>query len=148
MAERAKALPQPTEETLPYWEACRRHELQIQYCNDCRRYYFYPRPFCRWCMSRNTEWRKVSGRGKLHTHVINYRPARGFENDAPYVIAVIELDEGPRMMTNLLDIEIDLSVEPSGLRRKDGSELKIDDAMEVVFEDVNAEITLPKFRPA
>ena len=148
MAESRKALPQPTEETQPYWDACRRQELQIQFCNDCQRYYFYPRPLCRWCLSANTEWRRVSGRGTLHTHVINYRPARGFEDETPYVIAIVQLDEGARMMTNLVDVQVDLSVVPSGLRRRDGSELRIDDPVEVVFERVTDEITLPKFRPA
>ena len=148
MAESRKALPQPTEETKPYWDACRREELQIQFCHECQRYYFYPRPLCRWCLSPNTEWRRVSGKGRLHTHVINYRPARGFEDEAPYVLAVIELDEGVRMMSNLIDIRVDLSVVPSGLRRQDGSEMRIDDPVEVVFEKVNDEITLPKFRPA
>lgn len=148
MAESRKALPQPTEETLPYWEACSRGELQIQFCNDCRRYYFYPRPLCRWCLSRDTEWRRVSGRGRLHTHVINNRPARGFEDEVPYVIAIIELDEGPRLMSNLTGVKMDLSVVPSGLRREDGSEMRLDDPVQVYFEKVNDEITLPKFRPA
>lgn len=148
MAEYRKALPQPTEETLPYWEGCRQGELRLMFCHDCGRYYFYPRPLCRYCLGRNTEWRTVSGKGRLHTHVINYRPARGFESEAPYVIAVIELDEGPRLMSNLKEVQVDLAVVPSGLRRRDGSEMRIDDPVEVFFEPATDEITLPMFRPA
>jgi uncharacterized OB-fold protein len=78
----------------------------------------------------------VSGRGKLYSYVINYRPAPGFQDDAPYSIAVVELDEGPRMMTNIVGVP------------QTPEDLVLDMALEVSFEDVNDEITLPKFRPA
>ena len=132
---RPKPVPQPTPETQPYWDACKRHELMIQRCQDCGKYYFYPRPYCPHCMSDKTEWTKVSGKGTLLTYVINHRPAPGFESEAPYVIAVVKLAEGPHMMTNVVQVD------PKPENLKPGMEL------EVLFDDVNDQIAVPKFRP-
>ena len=130
-----KPLPQATPETQEYWDGLKRHELRIQQCNDCQQYYFYPRPFCPNCASKNVEWRTVSGRGRLETYVINHRPAPGFEDEAPYIIAIVSLDEGPHLMTNLVNVE----PEPSAL--------PADMPVEIVYDDVTAEVTLPKFQP-
>ncbi len=130
-----KALPQPTPETQEFWDGLKRHELRVQQCQDCNQHYLYPRPFCPSCWSRNVEWTTVSGTGKLETYVINHRPARGFQDEAPYVIAVVTLDEGPRLMTNLVNVE----AEPE--------QLPADMPVEIVYDDVTDEITLPKFQP-
>ena len=135
MAEYTGALPTPTPETKPYWDALKEHRLLIQRCKECQRAYFYPRPFCPKCFSFNVEWFEASGRGKLYSFVINHRPAPGFGPE-PYVIAVVELDEGPRMMTNLIDVE------------PDPDKISCDMPVRIVYEDVTTEITLPKFRPA
>ena len=90
-----KPVPVPTPETQPFWDGCAAGELRIQRCADCGRPYFYPRPVCPACGSRNVEWFTASGRATLYSYVINHRPAPGFEDDAPYAIAVVELDEGP-----------------------------------------------------
>ena len=131
-----KPLPQPTPETQPFWDSLKRHQMQVQRCQDCRECYFYPRPFCPRCYSKNVAWENVSGNATLETYVINHRAAPRFEEDAPYVIAVVTLAEGPRMMTNLVEVEPDAASLPPDL------------ALEVVYEDVTDEITLPKFRPA
>jgi uncharacterized OB-fold protein len=136
MADYKKPLPVPTPETKPYWDGAKRHELWIMRCNDCSKPYFYPRPICPNCFSRNTDWMQASGKAKLETFVINHRPPPGFEEDAPYVIAVVTLEEGPRMMTNLVGID------------PDPTKVKCDMPLEVVFDDVTDEITLPKFKPA
>ncbi|MBI4498202.1 MAG: Zn-ribbon domain-containing OB-fold protein [Chloroflexi bacterium] len=129
-----KPLPLPTPETRPFWEGAHHHTLLLPRCRDCRRFHFYPRAFCPHCLSPNLEWRQASGRGTLYAYGINHRPAPGFEADVPYVIALVELEEGPRMVTNLVDVD----PEPDRLR--------IGLPVEVVFEDVTATITLPKFR--
>ncbi len=131
-----KPLPRPTPETQEFWDGLKRHELRIQQCRDCRRHYFYPRPFCPRCHSQNVEWTTVSGRGTLETFVINHRPMRGFEDETPYVIAVVTLDEGPRMMTNLINVE------------PDPEHVQTDMAVEIVYDDVTDEVTLAKFQPA
>ena len=136
MTRPRRPLPQPTPETQPLWDGAKRHELWIQQCQACHQHYFYPRPYCPHCLSDNTRWVRASGRGTLHTFSINHRPAPGFEGMAPYIIAVVELAEGPRMMTNLVGID------------PDPAKLTKDMSVEVVFQDLTDEITLPLFRPA
>jgi uncharacterized protein len=135
-ASRGKPLPQPTPETAPFWEGCKQHELRLQYCTDCNQYVFYPRILCPQCLDSDMEWRAVSGRGTLLTYVISARPAPGFEDEVPYAIAIVKLDEGPHLMTNIVGTEIKPENLPAGM------------PVEVVFDDVNETISLPKFRPA
>jgi hypothetical protein len=131
----SKPLPVPSEETAPFWEGTKQRELRIPYCRHCQRHFFYPRSFCPHCFGTELEWRKASGRGRLYTYGIQYRPAHpGFMNELPYVTAIVELEEGVRLMTNLVGVE------------PDPEKIRCDAPVEVVFEDVTDEITLPKFR--
>jgi uncharacterized OB-fold protein len=131
-----RPLPDPTPETREFWDGARRGELRIQRCRACNRAYFYPRPFCPHCSSRDVEWFTASGRGRLHTYVIAHRGPPGFRDATPYVIAVVELDEGPRMMSNVIGVEPTPEALPVDLR------------LEATFERQSDEITLPLFRPA
>jgi uncharacterized protein len=97
-------IPVPTPETQPFWAGTLAGELRIQHCQSCGKYYFYPRPFCRYCQSRDVAWRPVSGRGRLVSYVINYRPLPPADPAEPQVIALIELDEGPRMLSNIVGV--------------------------------------------
>ena len=99
-----KPVPVPTPETQPFWDGCAAGELRIQRCTDCSTAFFYPRPVCPACGSVNVEWFTASGRATLYSYVINHRPAPGFEDDGPYAIAVVQLAEGPRMMTSLIGV--------------------------------------------
>ena len=126
----------PTPETQHYWDGAKAGELRLQRCKDCSKAYFPPRPFCPECASRAVEVFKASGKGKLYSYIINHRPAPGFEDDGPYAIAVVELEEGPRLMSNIVDCD------------QTPEALQLDMALEVTFEKVNEEITLPKFKPA
>jgi uncharacterized OB-fold protein len=135
MPEYTGPIPVPTPETRPYWEAARRHELTLQRCRGCGRFFFYPRAVCPHCFGAELEWQRVSGRGTLHTFTIVHRGLRDFPLGPPYVIAIVELAEGPRLMTNLVGVE------------PDPTRVRIGLAVEVVFEDVSAEIALPRFRP-
>jgi uncharacterized protein len=130
-----KPVPRPTPETRPYWDGARAGELRIQRCTACREHYFYPRPFCPRCGSSEVEWVTASGRASLHSYVINYRPAPGFEDDAPYAIAVVALEEGPRMMTNIVGIE------------NTPENLVLDMPLEVTFQG-RGDQCVPVFRPA
>ena len=136
MAEYKKPMPVPTPETQHYWDGAKAGELLLQRCKDCSKTYFPPRPFCPECASRSVEVIKASGKGKLYSYIINHRPAPGFEEEAPYAIAVVELDEGPRLMTNIVDCE------------QTPEALQLDMALEVTFEKINDDISLPQFRPA
>lgn len=128
-----KPLPYIHSETKVYWEGAKKHELLIRKCNSCGAYHFYPRDFCPKCFSSHVDWVRTNGRGIIYSFTICHRPAGGFENDAPYNIALIELDEGVRMMSTVVDCP--------------NADLRIGMPVEVVFDDVTPEVTLPKFRP-
>ena len=130
-----KPAPKPTPETQPYWDGARAGELRVQRCRACAEHYFYPRPFCPRCGSADVEWVAVSGRARLHSYVINHRPAPGFEDDGPYAIAVVALEEGPRLMTNIVGIE------------NTPENLVLDMALEVAFQE-RGDLCVPVFRPA
>ena len=134
MAESARPRPKPTPETRHFWDGTRRGELLLQRCDDCGSVYFPPRPFCPSCASRAVSVFRASGRARLYSYNISHRPAPGFV--PPYAIAVVELEEGPRMMTNI----VGCPQTPEALR--------LDMPLEVVFEKLDDEIVLPLFRPA
>jgi len=128
-------IPKPTPETKPYWDAAKSRVLRVQYCDDCRTHYFYPRPLCPSCLSRNVRWVDCKGTGRLHTFVVNHRAPRKFPIAGPFVIGIVELDEGPRLFTQIVEVT------------PDPAHVRCDMPVEVVFEDITDEITLPKFRP-
>lgn len=130
-----KATPVPTPETQRFWDGCADNELWIQYCDNCARHYFYPRPSCPRCGSLAVEWRRVSGRASLYSYIISHRAAPGYEDQVPYTIAVIELEEGPRMTTNIVGID------------PDPEQLRIGMELEVTFER-RGQVSVPMFRPA
>ncbi len=131
----AKPLPHLDEENRPWWEALKRHELYLQKCRDCAAIRYYPRAQCPECLSPRTEWVRASGRGKVYTFTATWQnQAAGFRESIPYVMAYVQLDEGPKMLTNIIDCGPE--------------QVKIDMPVEVVYEDVTAEVTLAKFRPA
>ncbi len=135
MPEYTGPIPVPTPESRPFWDAARRHELHLQHCRKCDGWVFYPRAACPHCLSADLEWHRTSGRGTLHTFTVAYRGQKGFPLGSPYVIAIVQLDEGPRLMTNLVGVD------------PDPARIRIGMPVEVVFEDVSAEIALPRFRP-
>lgn len=141
----SRPLPKPTPETQAYWDACLEHRLTLQRCLDCdgQPAYFYPRPFCPTCLSRNVESFEASGRATLHTYVIAHRGAPGFEDKAPYVIAIVELEEGPRMMTNVVDVEPTPEHLPVGLKL----EVTWEDCEQRGEEGTPWRTSLPMFRP-
>lgn len=120
--------------TKPFWEATKRHELVIQRCRTHDGFFFYPRELCPVCLSSDLEWARVTGRGRVHAFTIVHQPNdRAFAEDAPYVYAVIQLDEGARMISNVIGIPPE--------------EVSVDMPVEAVFEDVTEEWTLVKFQP-
>jgi len=134
MSEYQKPLPIVDGDSRKYWEACRENKLLIQRCEDCGKHIFYPRALCPHCHSDRVQWVEASGRGKVYSYTINRRPAfPGFAGETPYVVALVELEEGVRMISNVIGVEI--------------GDVRIDMPVEVVFEKATDEFTLPKFRP-
>ena len=131
----AKPLPHIDEEMRPWWEAAQRHELYIQKCRDCGDLRFHPRALCTNCMSSRAEWIKCSGRGKIYTFTVTYQNgSSGFRDSLPYVLAWVDLEEGVKMLTNIVECPPD--------------QVKIDQRVEAVFDDVTPDVTLVKFRPS
>jgi uncharacterized OB-fold protein len=129
-----KPLPAVTEDGAPYWAATRAGELRVQRCAACGHLRFPPSVVCPKCLAFGHEWTKLSGRGTIWSFIIVHRPQHpGFFADAPYNVAIVELEEGIRMHTNVVECA--------------NEDLKIGLPVEVVFEKVDDEITLPKFRP-
>lgn len=127
-------LPQPTQVTKAFWDAAKQHELLIQQCNKCGIHIFYPRAFCPECLSSELEWVASSGEGMVYSYTIIYHsPIREFENLVPYILAIIELKEGVRIMSNIVNCEL--------------GDIHVGMAVKVVFEDVSKDISLPKFIP-
>ena len=129
-----RPLPAITPETAHFWEGTRAGELRLQKCAACSYVYFPPRPFCPQCTSTHVTILRASGRATLYSYVIHHRATPGFT--PPYSIAVVQLEEGPRMMTNIVEIE------------QTPERLVLDMPLEVVFQKLNDEISLPLFRPA
>ena len=132
MAARAKLVPTP--ETKHFWEGTREGALRLQRCGRCAHVYFPPRPFCPSCASREVSVFNASGKGRLYSYVIHHRAVPGFT--PTYAIAVVELDEGPRMMTNIIECP------------QTPEALQLDMKLEVAFHKLDDDITLPLFRPS
>jgi len=129
-----KPLPTIDAESRPFWQALRERRLAIMRCGACGEHFFYPRLLCPHCHDAAVEWVDASGRGKIYTFTIARRPAGpAFKADVPYVVALVELEEGPRLMTNIVTSDVE--------------SLRIGQAVRVVFDDVTDEVTLAKFAP-
>jgi uncharacterized protein len=138
MAEEAKKpLPEITPVNQPFWDGAKAGKLMMQRCRDCQAWVFCPRPICVECNSDKLEWVQMSGRGKVFSFTVIREVVghdlRGFAPDIPYVTAWIDLDEGPRFCSNIIDCPIE--------------DVKIDMPVEAVFEDSGQGVTLPKFKP-
>ena len=133
-----RPLPQPiTPEAKPYWDGLKERKLRLPKCQDCGQTFFYPRVLCPRCQSRRIGWTEASGKGRLHAFGIAHQAFnRAFKVAPPYVLALIELEEGPRMMSNLINVQADPNV------------VKCDMPVEVVFTEVADGVTLPLFQPA
>jgi uncharacterized OB-fold protein len=130
-----KPVPRLTPELEPFFAAARRHELVVQRCRACGQLRFPAREICPSCWSTDRDWAPVSGRGEIYSfYWMHQKYHAAFTAEIPYAVVVVQLDEGPRMVTNLLDCSRE--------------ELRIGLPVEVTFEQRSPEITLPQFRPA
>jgi uncharacterized OB-fold protein len=107
-------VPAPTPDTLPFWQAAKEGRLVIQQCRSCERPFFYPRSGCPRCGGTDLEWREVSGRGRLLSYVIDHSPLPPTKPDERPIIAIVELEAGFRMMTNIVGCAPDPAALPLG----------------------------------
>ncbi len=127
-----KTVPTIYPETQFFWDGAKAGKLMLQSCTDCDKAYYPPRPFCPACGSRAVKAFEASGKGRLYSYVINHMPAPGYT--PPFTVAVVELEEGPRMMSNILECPADPDA------------LVLDMPLEVTFEP-RGDINIPQFRP-
>jgi uncharacterized protein len=123
-------------EVKPFWDATAQGRLLLPRCQDCQAFIWYPRPYCPECASLHIEWVDASGRGTIYSYTINRRGQADlpeYRSAGVYVVAYVELDEGPRMLTNIVDCDPD--------------SVRIGQPVEVVFHDTGQGSALPRFRP-
>lgn len=130
-----KPLPTPDADSQAYWQGLKDGKLLLQHCSDCGNVQFYQQAMCRTCGGENLEHRAASGRGTVHSFSVVHRaPGPAFKQDTPYAVLLVQLDEGPRMISSLVDA--------------DPATLEFDMKVELVCEPVNDQVVLPRFRPA
>jgi uncharacterized protein len=120
----------------PFWEGCHEHELRLQRCSDCLSVRFPPGPVCPHCRSNHYDMIVSTGRAKVYSWIVVRHPipADVYGSEVPYVVALVQLAEGPRMPTNIVGCSPE--------------EVRADMPLELVFKDVTATISLPQYRPA
>ena len=130
-----KPLPQVNPDTRPFWDGCREHELRFQKCVECDHVRWPPSMICPECQSTQTEWITGGGKGVVYTFAVYHRAFHpAFKDDLPYVSAIVELEEGPHLLTNIIGCNPD--------------DVRCDMPVEVLWEDVTDEFSLPKFKPS
>lgn len=123
--------PAIDEESKPYWDGLMNGKLYIQYCDDCHQYIFYPRTICPHCFSEEISWQESCGIGKIYSFTVVHQAFGPFKCETPFVVGIIELDEGVRMMTRILG---------------DMDRIAIDKPVSVVFAKVESDFVLPYFQ--
>ena len=130
----AKPIPGVDEDTKPFWDFAKKHELRMHKCNNCGQFYYPPSSMCPHCQNWGSEWVKLSGKGEIYSFIVVRRATNpAFAKEIPYVVAIILTQEGTRMISNVVGINPE--------------NVKIGMPVEVVFEDATEEFTLPKFKP-
>jgi len=126
-----KPIPRPAAESAPFWEGAKRHKLLLPRCHACGRFWFPPSQRCMHCLSANFAWQEAAGQGRIYSFVVYHRvyhPA--FEQDVPYAVAIVELDEGPRLLANIVGTPADA--------------IRCDMRVRVVFEE-RGDQTIPQY---
>ncbi|MSQ22265.1 MAG: Zn-ribbon domain-containing OB-fold protein [Dehalococcoidia bacterium] len=135
MTQYQKPLPEPSSLTQPFWDGVKQHKLLVQKCSSCSKLRHTPKPLCPHCLSQEFTWAPLSGQGQLYSYTVMHRsPAPSFDGDLPYVVALVELKEGIRMISNLVHCPLD--------------KVRVGMPVKVVYEDVTKEASIFKFAPA
>jgi uncharacterized protein len=134
LKEYLKPLPVVTEETREFWDGCRNHQLLVQKCVKCHSTQYPPLPMCSNCQSAVSNWIPSNGRGRIYSWIVIHTPIiEAFQEDVPFVVGLVDLEGGGRIVTNIMDCP--------------PNEMKADMEVEVIFVDMNNEWTLPYFKP-
>lgn len=129
-----KPVPTIDDDNRQFWEAARERRLDLQRCGQCGELRYPISPYCPNCLSNEFTWEPVSGRGTVFSYIVFHQVYnKAFADDVPYNVALVQLDEGPRMFSNIVNV--------------DNNEVKVGDRVTVVFDDVTPELTIPRFEP-
>jgi len=121
--------------TRPYWEGARRQQLLLQHCRACGHVWHPPTPICPACQAKDYDWQPACGRGRIYSYTVVHHPAHVAVKDAvPYLVALVTLEEGPRVVANILDTPME--------------EVRIDMAVSLTFREIAPGVVLPQFEPA
>ncbi|HET7579192.1 MAG TPA: Zn-ribbon domain-containing OB-fold protein [Bacillales bacterium] len=123
--------PLPDGDSRPFWEGLKRKDLLIQQCETCEKYIFYPRSICPHCFSEQITWVKATGHGHIYSYTVVHRAFGPFKEQAPFTVGIVELDEGVRMMTRIVG---------------DRAKTEIGNTVNVTFERIDDDLTLPYFQ--
>lgn len=130
-----KPLPEPSIDSQPYWDGLKDRRVMLQRCADCSTIRHYPRPMCGECFSMDVDWVEASGKGTICSWTVTHHPFHvGFRGETPYILVTVDLAEGVRIQSQLLDAEVE--------------DLKLDLPVEVVFGQATDDVVLPYFRIA
>ncbi len=130
-----KPLPSISATNKPFWDAAKQHELRVPRCTSCGKLSYPIAPHCLHCWSDDFEWAKLSGRGKVNGVTIYHQAFHeAYRDEVPYNVVEVELEEGPRLVSNLVDVK--------------NEEIQVGMSVVAYFDDVTPEVTLIKFKPA
>jgi uncharacterized OB-fold protein len=128
-----KPLPRVNDTSRPYWDGVQAGKLLLQRCRACGSFVHYPRAWCPACWKTDLEWVESRGKGRIVTFTVVHQALESYAGDVPYVLAVVRLDEGQQIMTNIVEV--------------DPSQVRVELAVEVVFEERAGGFRVPQFRP-
>lgn len=129
--KRPAPVPPVNPETERFWDAASEGRLLLRSCSGCENVYYYPRRQCPRCASTNTDWTEASGRGTVYSYTVTRRASGAYVDATPYVLAYVELEEGPRILTNVVDCDVE--------------RVEVDSEVEVTFDDTGDGPALPRF---
>ena len=133
MSDLPNPSPRTTAETERFWEATKDEKLLVRRCEDCGDAHHYPRSRCPFCFSANVEWTEASGDGTVYTYTVTHQNGEPYDEATPYVLAYVELEEGPRVMTNVVGVEHE--------------DVYVGQDVSVVFDETGEGYSLPRFAP-
>jgi uncharacterized protein len=127
----SKPRPLIDDDNRVFWDEMKNHKFMLQYCNDCQKFIFYPRIICPHCYSENTSWKETSGQGKIESYTVIHRAMPPFKDEAPYVLGIIQLNEGVKMLSRVIN---------------ERDEVAIGKNVSVVYQKIEEDLTLPYFQ--
>jgi uncharacterized OB-fold protein len=127
----SKPRPLIDDDNRVFWDEMKNHKFMLQHCNDCQKFIFYPRIICPHCYSENISWKETSGQGKVESYTVVHRAMPPFKDEVPYVVGIIQLNEGVKMLSRIINKREDVAIGKN---------------VSVVYQKIEENLTLPYFQ--